>query len=165
MKFPLEIYNLIRLQLIINQLRLLLFFCNLYNRIRLFSGEIQMLSVKQAANQLRKSEDTIRRWAACGKLSAQKRGGRWVILSTKICNSTLEKKPVAQAVITEDAIGKIVEGISEKIGVMANSSSRTSTSFIARKQTNQNRTYKSIQLGKAAKGRAKTTLRQNSQTR
>ena len=42
---------------------------------------------------------------------------------------------------------------------------RTSRSFITRKQTNQNRTYKSIQLGKAAKGRAKTTLRQNSQTR
>ena len=83
-----------------------------------------MLSVKQAANQLHKSKATIRRWAACGKLSAQKRGGHWVILSTKICDSVLEKKPVAQAVIAEDAIGKIVEGISEKISVMANSSSR-----------------------------------------
>lgn len=86
---------------------------------------MQMLSVKQAANQLQKSEDTIRRWAACGKLPAQKRGGRWIILSTKICDSTLKKKPIALAAITEDAIGKIVEGISEKIGVMANSSSRT----------------------------------------
>lgn len=83
-----------------------------------------MLSVKEAAAQLQKSEATIRRWAACGKLSAQKRGGRWVILSAKIIDISLEKEPVAQAALTQDAIGKIVEGISQRINAVANSSSR-----------------------------------------
>lgn len=74
-----------------------------------------ILSVKEVAKKLNKSEATIRRWAISGKLSARKCNQRWEILSTEINDCKRTTKKINNETKLESVVDKIVQGVTQKI--------------------------------------------------